>query len=75
MVCAIYKKGDMSSVSNYRPISLLSCLEKVAERAVFNTFIITYMKTVFSLPYSLVLFQAIPQQTNWPIYMILSLML
>ena len=26
----------MSSVSNYRPISLLSCLEKVAERAVFN---------------------------------------
>ena len=36
MVCAIYKKGDMSSVSNYRPISLLSCLEKVAERAVFK---------------------------------------
>ena len=36
MVCAIYKKGDMSFVSNYRPISLLSCLEKVAERAVFK---------------------------------------
>ena len=36
IVCAIYKNGAMSSVSNYRPISLLSCLEKVAERAVFK---------------------------------------
>ena len=30
------KKEDMSPVSNYHPISLLSCLEKVAERAVFK---------------------------------------
>ena len=36
MVCAICKKGEMSSVSNYCPISLLSCLEKVAERAIFK---------------------------------------
>ena len=36
VLSAIYKKGDVSSVSNYRPISLLSCLEKVAERAVFK---------------------------------------
>ena len=36
MVLAIYKKGDMSSVSSFRPISLLSCLEKVAERAIFK---------------------------------------
>ena len=36
MVCAIYKKVDMSSFSNYRPFSLLSCLEKIAERAVFK---------------------------------------
>ena len=64
MVCAIYKKEDMSSVSNYHPISLLSCLEKVAELAIFNMFIITYKKTVFSHPYSLVLYQEIPQQTN-----------
>ena len=34
-VCYIQKE-DMLSVSNYRPISLLSCLERVAERAVFK---------------------------------------
>ena len=36
MVSAIFKKGDMSSVSYYRPISLLSCSERVAVRAVFK---------------------------------------
>ena len=36
MVCANYIKRDMSSVSNYRPISSLSFTEKVAERDVFK---------------------------------------
>ena len=36
MVCTIYKKLDMSSVSNYSPISLLSYLEKVAEHVIFK---------------------------------------
>ena len=35
-VCPIFKGGDSASVSNYRPISLLSCLDKVSERAVFK---------------------------------------
>ena len=35
-VCPIFKAGDSASVSNYRHISLFSCLEKVSERAVFK---------------------------------------
>jgi len=31
-VCAIFKKGDPQSVSNYRPISLLSIVSKLLER-------------------------------------------
>ena len=36
LVCPIPKGGNAASVSNYRPISLLSCLEKVPERVVFK---------------------------------------
>ena len=35
-VIPIHKKGDKSIPSNYRPISLLSCISKVMERAVFS---------------------------------------
>ncbi|MEW8547864.1 MAG: reverse transcriptase family protein, partial [Candidatus Thiodiazotropha sp.] len=35
-VCPIPKKGDMSAVSNYRPISLLNAEVKVFERLVFK---------------------------------------
>ena len=31
-----FKEDDKSSRSNYRPISLLSCIGKVMERAVYN---------------------------------------
>ena len=34
-VCPIYKTDDPTLVSNYRPISLLNALDKVAERVVF----------------------------------------
>ena len=33
-VIPIFKKGDLTDVSNYRPVSLLSCLSKVLERIV-----------------------------------------
>ena len=35
-VIPVYKKGDKSAVSNYRPVSLLSCCGKLFERLVFK---------------------------------------
>ena len=33
-VIPVFKKGDRSNVDNYRPISLLSCFEKILERLI-----------------------------------------
>jgi hypothetical protein len=35
-VIAIFKKGDTSLPSNYRPISLISCVGKVMERIIYK---------------------------------------
>ena len=35
-VLPLYKKGDPSQVSNYRPVSLLSCVSKIMERIIFK---------------------------------------
>lgn len=35
-VLPIFKKGDTSNISNYRPISLLSSFSKILERVVYN---------------------------------------
>lgn len=36
VVCAIPKQGDLTFPENYRPISLLSCLSKIAERVILS---------------------------------------
>ena len=35
-ICPIYKSGDKYDITNYRPISILSVISKVAERCIFN---------------------------------------
>ena len=35
-VIALFKKGDESLPSNYRPVSLLSCVSKILEKIVDN---------------------------------------
>ena len=37
-VILIFKKNDNAMVDNYRPLSLLRCVAKLFERAVFNMF-------------------------------------
>jgi hypothetical protein len=36
IVKPIYKKGDKTSMTNYRPISLLITVSKILETVVFN---------------------------------------
>jgi hypothetical protein len=43
-ICPIHKKEDRSLVTNYRPISLLSCVGKVQERVVY-LHLYRYLKT------------------------------
>jgi hypothetical protein len=35
-VIAVFKKGDYSLPSNYRPISLISCVGKIMERVIYK---------------------------------------
>ena len=34
----LYKKGDKTNPTNYRPISILSCRSKILERLIYSTF-------------------------------------
>ena len=37
-IVPVFKKGDEEDVTNYRPISLLSLISKVAKRCIFDRF-------------------------------------
>jgi hypothetical protein len=50
-VCAIFKKGDPSQTNNYRPISLLSNIEKVLERLVFKRIYNFFLDNNFLSPF------------------------
>ena len=52
-VSPVHKGGDPSEISNYRPISLLSNLDKAFEPLIFKMYIITSWKTTFLLLFSL----------------------
>ena len=46
-VIPIFKKGDNSQPSNYRPVALLNCIGKLQERIVLKTCIIFYLTIIF----------------------------
>ena len=59
-VCAIFKKGERSVPSNYRPISLLNTIEKVFERIIFKHVFNFLEILISSLLLNQVSFQVIP---------------
>ena len=46
-VIPLFKKDDPSVVSNYRPVSLLSCVSKIMERIIFKR--VHFCKTIIKL--------------------------
>ena len=61
-VYSIFKKGDKSQPSNYRPVALLSCIGKLQERVVFKNLynnILLYKYQSGFLPHHSTAFQLI----------------
>ena len=52
-VCPIPKSGNRSSISNYRPVSLLCTSEEVLKELFLNTFSIIFNMITFSLLFNL----------------------
>ena len=47
-VCPVFKKGNRSDISNYRPISVLPCFSKIFEKLVYNR-LVNYLDKYFVL--------------------------
>ena len=56
-VTTIYKAGDSSDLSNYRPISVLPCFSKILKRIIYNR-VYTYLQKYKILCYKQFEFQA-----------------
>ena len=52
-MCPIYKSGDISDITNYRTISLLSVSSKEAERCIFNRIYLLLHDQIYTLQQSL----------------------
>ena len=62
MITPIFKSGDKTSVSNYRPISLLCCISKVLERLIYDKTIDFVVKSISSDQYGFLPKRSAPQQ-------------
>jgi hypothetical protein len=65
-ITAIFKKGETSLPSNYRPISLISCVRKVMERIIYKHVYNHLIQNKLIYQYQSVGFfcLSIPQSTN-----------
>ena len=46
-VVPIHKKVKKDNPSNFRPISILTCISKVIEKLILNEFFLSYQKIMF----------------------------
>ena len=67
----MYKGGDPSEISNYRPISILSNLDIALNDLFLSMYIITSLKKTFLLLFSLDLEEEILLLINYLIYIAL----
>jgi hypothetical protein len=56
-VIPLFKVGDKSFPSNYRPVSLLSCVSKLLEKIVLNISLIIYREINYCVNFSQVFYQ------------------
>jgi hypothetical protein len=63
-VTAIIKKGDASLPSNYRPISLISCVGKVMEKIIYKHVYNHLIQNKLIYQYQSAFCLCIPQSTN-----------
>ena len=63
-VLPLFKKGDPSELSNYRPVSLLSCVGKIMERIVFKYLYNYFHSNNLLYKYQADFYLATPQYIN-----------
>ena len=61
-VISIFKKGDPSLLTNYRPISLLPALSKIFERVIFTQLCSSLSQITYCVSSSMGLGQSIPSR-------------